>query len=165
MTHSSTQTDVVLSIRSIASVGQDEHFLVTVPINGEDTLVPALAGERRVTLSVRVESHNNTDTTWAWQTIERIRTRLGRQSSLDALEAINLALIDAGPAVPVPVVRDRREWSVASMDVALAAAFTDVETDAPFDWIQSVELTASVADIAGTVLPPSINQDATVVGP
>lgn len=155
-THSGTQTNIALKIASIAEVGEDETRIVTIDIEGTPTQVYAQLGNRRIVLNIRVESHNNTDTTWAWQTVEKIRTRLRRPASLEALSALNMGLISTGPSVAVPVTRDGREWSIASLDVNLSARFCDPE-DVSYGWIESVRLTSRVEDETGVVMgePPN----------
>jgi len=151
-THPAVKTDLILKVRSIQDVGEDETRIVEVDIGGTPTDVPAQIGNRRIILEVRVESQESTDSLWAWQTVERIRTRLRRQSSLDALDALNFAIVRTGAAVSVPTTKDRRSWSVASMDITFAARFQDAEAEAA-NWIQSVEITSAAKDEADDPVP------------
>lgn len=152
VTHSKLQTDILLKIRSIAPIGTEETRRIT--IDGQNYF--AQYGQRRIIYEIRVEAFQNTDLTWAWNALERIRTRLSRPSSLEVLDSLNMALIETGTALDIPVTRDRRQWSVAAMDVTLGAAFLDIE-DSPYNWIQNVEITSQIQDVDGILIqsPPN----------
>lgn len=146
------QTEIFLRVRSITPIGAEETRKVR--IDGADHF--AQYGQRRVIYELRVESLKNTDAAWAWSAMERIRTRLWRPSSLEVLAGLNMALLDTGTALDLPSVRDRREWSIAAMDVTFGAAFLDIE-DAPYNWIQRVEITSQVSDVDAILLPSPPN--------
>ena len=129
-TDASAKTDLILAVRSIQDIGEDETDQVETTIKGQPATVYAQLGNRRVILEVRVESYKATDSHWAWTTIERIRTRLRRPSSHAALEAINWALVDTGPSIALPMNVRGAEWSAAAFDVTFGTRFEDVETTA-----------------------------------
>lgn len=167
MTHPQAQADVLLRIRRIDPVGEDETRYVEetpepTPENPdpESQLIPYQMGNRRITLEVRVESHQQTDEMWAWSTIERMRTRLSRPSSLQKLLGINMALVRTQGAVPLPMVRDKRHISVAVMEVVLSARFADA--DVPVDWIEHIEITSKLKDADDSELPSPPNGTAMV---
>jgi hypothetical protein len=151
-TNESAKTDLILAVRSIQDIGVDETDQVETTIKGQPATVYSQLGNRRVILEVRVESYKATDSHWCWATIERIRTRLRRPSSHQALEAINWALVDTGPSVALPMNVRGAEWSAASMDVVFGTRFEDVETTA-FEWFERIALTSHVKDTDGTELP------------
>jgi len=154
-------TSLELKVRSIQDIGEDETRKIITKVNGVDTDVYAQLGNRRVILSVKVESYRNTNALWCFSTIERIRTRLRRPSSLAALDAINFALVNTGPSVPVPTARANREWSVASMDVTFGTRFEDAE-NAAFGWISTVIVTPQAQGTDGATLPDAINKEQTI---
>jgi hypothetical protein len=151
-TNSEAKTDLILMVRSIQDIGEDETEQVTV----QNDVRQAQSGNRRVILEVRVESYKANDTHWCWATIERIRTRLRRPSSHQALEAINWALVDTGPSVALPMNVRGAEWSAATMDVTFGTRFLDVDMSA-FDWIERIELTSHISGVDGIELPQPPN--------
>lgn len=156
-TNQASKTDLILAVRSIQDIGEDETEQVETTIKGQPATVYAQLGNRRVILEVRVESYKATDANWAWSTIERIRTRLRRPSSHEALEAINWALVSTGPAVALPMNVRGAEWSAASFDVTFGTRFEDVETTA-FEWFERIRLTSKAKDVDGQLLPdPALN--------
>lgn len=168
VTHMGAKTDVLLRVRRIDPVGEDETRYCEEPSDPQDPdsepiLVPYQVGNRRLTLEVRVEALENTDELWAWSTVERMRTRLSRPSSLAILESVNMALIRTQGATPLPMVRDRHEKSVAVMEVVLGARFSD--RDAPINWIERIELSSKVQDADGSLLPTPPNVADAVIPP
>lgn len=151
-THPDAKTDLVLKLRSVGDIGEDETDQVDV--GGQSHF--AQLGNRRVIMEVRVETYKNTDANWAFTTIERIRTRLSRPSSHEALEVINFALVEVGPSVSLPMNVKGADWSAASFDVTFGTRFIDVETE-PFNWIERVTITSHVQDPGGQELPAPPN--------
>lgn len=151
-TDQASKTDLILMVRSIQDIGEDETVQVAV---GQDVR-QAQMGNRRVIIECRIESYKASDTHWCWSTIERIRTRLRRPSSHQALEAINWALVDTGPAIALPMHVRGAEWSAATMDVTFGTRFIDIDAS-PFDWIERIELTSHVSGNDGTELPQPPN--------
>lgn len=157
-THSGTQTDILLSISDISNFGYDETRLIEV----DSQEVFAQYGVRLITITIRVESFNNTDKTWAFQTIEKIRTRLRRPASIAALNVLELSIVEFGNAIPVSLPRDRREWSVAEMDVTFEHSICDAEDTSP-NRITSVEVTSQIRDALG-LLPTPPNWQEVITG-
>lgn len=162
-THQGTQTDLLLQVTNVRQpVGEDARTFETVGSGGAEELHEVLSGDRIVTLNVRVESMRQDHERWAWDTIERIRTRLGRLSSHDRLRAVNVAILRTLAATGLPAPRDGRVMSVATMDVLLGIGFRDVDTSGALSWIERVELTGQAKDTDGTQLPSSLNTTSTV---
>lgn len=158
-TDGETKTDLVLSLRSVGPIGEDETDQVDAdgePLEEGDTPHFAQLGNRRVIIECRIETYKNTDANWAFATIERIRTRLNRPSSHAALEAFNFALVDTGPAVALPMQVKGANWSAAAMECTFGTRFMDVERET-FNWIARVDITSRVQDTGGQELPAPPN--------
>lgn len=158
-THQGTQTDLLLQVTNIRTPpGEDDRAFEMVKVNGDTVLADKLSGHRLITLNVRVESLDQSDTLWAWATIERIRARLDRLSTHERLRSANMALVRTMAAVNLPTPRDGRIMSVASMDVLLAAGSEDVDLSGATSWIERIHITPAVKDTDGETLPPAINK-------
>lgn len=107
-------------------------------------------------MNVQSEVAEDEDEQWAMQTLERIRTRLRRRSVLDALLAVDVALIEVGTAQNVSTGFDGRVWSIGNLDVTFCAAVNDTDP-IPTGWIERVVLSSRVRDAGGNVLPPPSN--------
>lgn len=152
-TDTESKTDLVLKLRHISPIGVDETEKVEVGSG----LHYAQSGNRRVIIEVRVETYKNNDANWAWTTIERLRTRIQRPSSHQALADINFAFVEAGPSVGFPQTVNGAEWSVAAMDITFGTRFIDVET-IPFGWFERIAITSHIEDVDGQELPdPAMN--------
>ncbi len=157
-TSTKVKTDLFLQVRSIQNIGEDET---------RQTIVDGVAynsqhGNRRLILEIRVESHQNSNALWSWTTIERIRTRLRRPTSIARLSALNLAFVTMGPSIGLPTPRDDHEWSAASLELTLGYRFEDIDMTDKFNWIEKIELTSRVQDVTGAQLPTPPNGTTTV---
>jgi hypothetical protein len=157
--HPAVGKSLILRVSSIAGVGGDERRYENITITPEDadpyTMVrETIVGHRRFVVEVRVESHDHTEneSRWCWSMTERIRTRLRRQRSLDALQAVNVAMLDIGPATDVSLTYDKRRVNAAVLDVSFYAAFSDADP-VPLNWFARVLLTSDV-DESGE--PPNV---------
>lgn len=156
---SSTKTDLLFKVRSIVGIGEDETRLVETDLDGTalGNVYEAQLGDRIVTIEVRVESYQNTDPLWAWSTIERIRARIRRRSSIAELLALNFSLVDVGPSLEVPTPRDDLEWSVVLAEFRFVTRFEDRQTE-PVEWIEKFEVLTEFEDVDGTLFPsPALN--------
>lgn len=161
---SSAKTDLLLKLRSIEGIGEDETRYVETALDGTalGNVYEAQLGDRRVVLEVRIESYQNTDPLWAWSTIERIRARIRRRSSIADLLALNFAFVNIGPSIEVPTPRDGQEWSVVLAEITFVTRFEDRQTE-PAQWIGKLEVTTQFEDTDGTLLPsPSLNDTFTI---
>lgn len=154
-TDTDSKTDLVLKLRHVSDIGEDE----TEQREVTGKTVYAQLGNRRVIIEVRIETYKNTDDNWAWSTVERIRTRLRRPSSHEALRSINFALVETGPSIALPMNVKGAEWSAAMMELTFGTRFEDIETT-PFNWIERVDLTSHIKDTDGQELPvpPNFNE-------
>ncbi len=161
----SVQRKQALTVRllGVVSLGDDEERRedVAADATGADApwggkLRARMVGHRRVTYRVTCEAVENTDRMWAWGTIERVRTRLGRSSSTNALALVDASVSRVGQSVEANFKSDGRMQNRVSLDFALNVRVNDVE-EAPIGWIEHVVLTSEVKDVDGTLLPTPPN--------
>lgn len=132
----------------------DSGAVVTSPNPFAGQLRATIVGQRKFTLSVEVLFIEHTDAMWAFAVTERIRTRIWRQTSLDLLDSVNVAIIDVRAANKFkPAVKDRgRVVSAASFDVIFGACISDPDPT-PMGWIERIGLTSHISDVDGVELP------------
>lgn len=131
---------LVLRVTSVTPIHEDED---RYDEDGTETQ----CGQRRIILNVQVESSENLSTESALNTLERIRTRIRRRSSLAKLAAVDVALIEVGATQNVSARYDGRIWSIGSLDITLCAAVNDTDP-VPAGFIQRVVVTT---DVQGTL--------------
>jgi hypothetical protein len=146
LVHPEVGKELTLKVTSVVGIGEDERRYVEV----DDDVQESIVGHRRFVIQVRVDSfdHSEDESRWCWSMIERIRTRLRRRSSIDALLAVNVALVEVGSAIDASLTFDKRRVNAALMDVTMAAAFTDTDP-VPVGWIEHVEFTTEFRIAAG----------------
>lgn len=141
-----------LKVTSCVPVGGDEFRRVmhTFDVDGIPTedLVEITVGFRRITVQVQAWESEHTDLHWSIRTLEKLRTRLGRNSSMARMLAVNVDITDYGASRKMTQTINGRRWSIAAMDLILTAAFNDDEDLDPTGWIQRIILT-SHAQTAG----------------
>jgi hypothetical protein len=115
-------------------------------------LATMVTGQRKIRLQLECDSADNSDTGWAWATIERIRTRLHRTSSHEALRALDASLFAVGQGIEANFRQGGRIYNRVLLEVSLGAVVNDIEIDQT-GWIQYVVLTSHVNDADGTELP------------
>jgi hypothetical protein len=111
-----------------------------------------VVGDRVVTYQIGCDALENTDAGWAWSTIERLRTRLRRQSTIAELEALDASINHVGDAKPVKFKLDGRLVSRVIFELVLNVHAEDVE-DEPTGLLKHVEWTDEVKDVDGVQLP------------
>lgn len=135
----------LLSTVSIAGKGQGDECRTaydgTKPQGQE--LSDTWAGVRSFTLSIKVESDTQTDLTFAYFTLERVRDRLCFKSTTATLNSVLLAFIKAEPTLDLSEVRDDRRWSIATLDITLAAR-TITQDPIPYGYITTAPLTGTL---------------------
>lgn len=129
----------------------------------ENTLYEQACMQRRFTLQLQSVVTENEDALLAIQTLERVATRLQWQTSIDALRAVEVSVLDILPARDVSYTRDKRMLSVAVMDVILAASSVD-ENPIPIGWIERILLTTQFSR-EGTLLPSPPNVEDELIPP
>lgn len=144
---------LAVRVLSLVGLGEDEERLEFV----DGRLQANITGQRKLVLQLEVDSIENTDTGWAWAAIERVRTRLRRQSSLDALHAVDAALIRVGPALQANFRHEGRMHSRVLLDVELGVCVNDLDTSYPGNWIEKVVITSHAQGVIGDELPSPPN--------
>lgn len=140
----SIKYSLYLKITSCTAIGEDERRYEMLPTDPEDEdsdedLFETLHGNRKFTLQVQAHVLEHEDDLWAMQVLEQIRTRLSRQSSHDALLAVNVSIIEKRPSLKTTITHDKRRMSVGVLDVIFGARV--VETDpSPVGWIEHINL-------------------------
>lgn len=128
---------------------EDSNAVAPLP-----NLEPTVVGVRVLGLQVSVETlDQRPEAPHARATLERMRDRLRRPSSLAALAAANLGLIGAGDVAPADYRVDKRWVSRSVLDVRFNATSFDRDTDGAAPAIETVRVTSHIADVDGTELP------------
>jgi hypothetical protein len=154
------QQSVYLRVSTVAQEGRDQSRYV----EESDELYEELSGHRLVTLQIKCEAYADLDGEWSFQTAERIRTRLGRRSSLDALLAINCALVDTMASVDASYEHKGHIRNVAVFDAILRCTFTDVSADPGGHWTH-ILLTSDIRSTPDDSLPSPPNFSGEQIGP
>lgn len=140
-----------LKITSVVGIGDDDNRLEQETPDGD--LQETIYGLRRVTLNLQTTCTEVSDASWALSILERIRTRLRRQRTIDALLDLNVGIVRIMQAIDLSKTQDQKVQSRASMDVILTLVSCDTDP-VTTGWISSVEITNELHDVDGTVLPP-----------
>jgi hypothetical protein len=152
----SIQQSIFLRVSTVAQEGTDQDDYDDV--DGE--LYESLSGHRLITLEIKCDSFVEADGEWSFQTAERIRTRLGRRTSRDALLALNMSVVETLPAIGAHYVKEGHRRNVATFDTILRCTFTDVSADPTDHWTQ-IELTSDIkhADDTSVSSPPNFEDE------
>lgn len=157
--HPKIKQSLFLEVTSCVGVGEDETRYEFDDDPDVNALAVTQTGNRRFVLQVRSEVFENTDSLWCMETLERIRTRLYRPSSIEALLDVEVALIRIEKSVKVPAQQDQRALSAGVMDIVFAAAVNDVDP-VPVGWIERIQLTSDFKDGAESLeSPPNVTDD------
>jgi hypothetical protein len=125
---------IQLKITAVHSRGRDEERYTDTAEGFKRYLV----GWRYFTLSIAVESLSQEDDEIALNYTELIRTRFRRRSIKEALEAVDVVILDDLSTVEIPLKDGDRVWSKNAFDFLMCASFTDEDTDYDGSWIESV---------------------------
>lgn len=151
---------LTLKVTNVSAFGDDEIRYESVSESSTDPADAAflgglrenLTGQRKFTLQLQALTLENTDQLNAVAVLERVRTRLRRQRSINALHAIDVAHIRSGNVIDIATVKEGRVVPRASLDLTLGACFNDSDT-VPAGWFNRIELTSHLQDTDGTELP------------
>lgn len=137
LVHPQIQAELLVQITSVRKLSARDDWQ-------DDTstdFVRTYSGQREATVNVQVRSWNQNVAGWALEYCERIVTRFANRISVhDALYAVNCGVIESLPAQNIgDIVLDNRVLSVASADIRLRAAFTDVEGES-LEWFDKIDL-------------------------
>lgn len=129
-----------LSIKSVVSQGWDENGQDFDPQQPQGfELADLWSGIRKFTLSIRIESFEQSDGKTAQEYCEDVRARLYWRSSVEACHAVNCAVYSDEQTVEVPVQADDRAQSVAVLDLRCRVMIHVIDPDR-FSWIENVGL-------------------------
>lgn len=162
-------TTLTLKITSVQRIGEDDQRSVYVvpavppalPTPWDGSLQESIYGLRRVTLNLQASMSEVSDDSWALGLLERISTRLSRKTTVEALQSLNVAIIDIGTALDISFRQTQHMQSRASMDVILCMVTTDTDP-VPTGWIQSVIIQSNLQEVNGVTLPVPPNYTQTV---
>jgi len=151
---------VIFSTPRFQQIGVDEIRYQNDPTDPLK-LVPAVVGNRRMRISVKVESMSQEPNGSAMFYAERIRTRLKFPSVVDIMRDAGVALIESLPTVSAPYLIDDRMRARAVLDLSFAVASCDL--DEPIETIGSLEIASdTLDDISGTPVSIQINKTLTL---
>ena len=154
------EAQVSLKVTAVVGHGEDEWRYIMQDVPGSSPvrqdLFESIVGLRRITLQVRAEVQEETDSRWAFQTIERIRTRLGWTRIINKMIDVNVDITDYLDAVDKTYTADGRRVSCAILTVILTAAINDTDP-VPTGFIAQILLSTHVkegnADVSS---PPNV---------
>jgi hypothetical protein len=147
-----TKRTLTMQVVSCVGLGEDEErYGDSADPAFEGGLEVLTTGNRVLRLQLECLALENTDQSWAWTSIERIRTRLARSSSHEALHAVDASLHTVGNARPLGDRINGRGASRVMLEVALNVVVNDLDP-VPGGWIRTVEITSHMQDVDGTEL-------------
>lgn len=162
-THPEQRFSLLLKVTSVVGIGTDETIYENVPEDSTDPddasylgqMRATQVGQRKFTLQVQIESPEHTDAFWAMAHTERIRTALRRPRIIDALNDVDVAIIEIRQAVKASFKDGSRKVSAASMDITFGTVANDVDP-IPTGWIEAITITSHLQDTDGIELPVSL---------
>jgi hypothetical protein len=157
--HPGVQLELVLSITSSTDVGTGERREYDPAANGGlGAIVETMHGMRDFVLNVQARSFDVSFSTWAMTYLERIRTRIWRQSVMSALIENRIAPFSTGPITSVEGKEDGHALSIANLDLFMRLSFEDTAT-LNTGWFEKIELTSHIQKPDGTEYPapPNVN--------
>lgn len=122
----------LLKMPTIVPIGRDEQRLIQdnpYPAKPEPPFTNLHSGYRVCTLTIKVESYDQTTGRTAVAWLEQCRTRLGWRSSGDRLNVVGVAVNRSQSPVDLPTTRDNRAISVAVLDLILGVLFSDADPE------------------------------------
>lgn len=153
------KADLFLDVTSVRVLGVDELRYDTDETTGEAT--EFVAGQRQFVLRLSAQATEDTDEASAMHLATRIQTRLRRSRSVEALNALDVAVAEIGPALDTSYKASGRVVPRASLDIKLNTAANENDP-IPVGVIEHVEWTSLVADVDGVVVsPPNLTNEMT----
>ena len=147
---------VFLNITSSSGLGVDDvRTTEGVTVGGE--LERTVQGLRLFTLSLQCETESQAPAGAARSTVERLRTRLRRPSTLAALKGAGLALVRLEATQTLDYDWHDRRMSRAAMDAIFATTSNDgtLPADA-VTYIERVLVTSSITAPSGALAPAGL---------
>jgi hypothetical protein len=142
---------------AITAIGEDYTYLET---NEEDPLLvdPILTGIREFTVLVRVQGRSQTANRSSRYYAEILRTSIKKPSVKEHFRANEIAIVRALPINNFDAPFDNRWEPVSAFELRLACALV-ATADTAQDTIGSVELSSTLENVDGIVLPVPPNLD------
>jgi len=151
----------LLNVLSDVNLGVDDVRYTPVagaPPPGED-MDEQVAGQRLVTVSVRVKSRSQQADQTARYFLSKARTSLGSPLVREQyLQPFQIAVVRMAAFANLDFTEQRRRVSLSSMDVTF---HTVAERVAQTTYIETVEVTSSYKDAEGNPIPSSLQLDDT----
>jgi hypothetical protein len=145
---------VTLHVLTVASVGVDETRYVWNATT--EKLEPVQCGYRTITVTVHVESQDQTPEKAARWYLELIRTKLRTPAALATFAAQGLALIETLPSINLDALVEDRWLSRARLDIRFGMAVEYAAVDEAVEHIAQVEVSSEIDNVDGTPLPASV---------
>ncbi len=139
---------VFLKVTNDTNVGLPEYV-----ITDDENCNVDIKQLKLLTLQVQVESTNMDASHRARASMERIRLRLYRPSTLAAFRVIESSLIDVAPTIVVDTTQDNRALSVATADLRMHRI--DQEPDVAFGRIDKIAIAGKVLNALGATVATS----------
>lgn len=108
-----------------------------------DGLVETAKGIQRMTLQIRCESLDETDSASALVTADNVRRRLFRTSLRETLREAHVSVWGVTPTQNISGTADDRCKSIYTFDAILGIAWAESDTANPISWIETVSYTGS----------------------
>lgn len=125
---------IELTVIATKTLGTDNDRLTYDPVN----LVNDVTQVSNRVYTVQFKAKSFSRDVPAFDVIDQIRRGLRSVSSRDRLVETNIAFVDWGNTVDLPVAKDSRQTSESSMDVRIAWQVSADPGDNKGGWIQSV---------------------------
>jgi hypothetical protein len=149
------QAVLLVHVRQVTGIGVDDRRYVdlALPIP-QATLEENVAGHRRVTLELRVESFRHDDDRFAFNAAETLRTKLFFGASLARMRAVEVALVRVGDVLDLSgIVQDDRITSIAVLELVTTIAMCTANAGAANN-VFSIETVENPVDHPSTVFNP-----------
>lgn len=148
-----------LHVLNVSGIGEDELRYERNETTGDVT--EAVTGQRKFTLRIEAHVLDETDENSAFHVIERVRTRLRRSRSIEALDAVELSINTIGAALATSYKGTSRVVPRATMDVVLNAVANE-DDPIPVGFIERIEWTSRIEDADGVATsPPNVTNEVT----
>lgn len=140
-----SKTRARLRLKSSRDLGVDElRHVQDVSLPAGADLVPTVSGLRLLTLSITLQTRDQSpDATARWH-LEKLRTSLRKPSVKAALLAAGLAFTTAESVVPLDRWVDERIESQAAMDVHFNAVVNERDTAEAGSFVEKVGISANL---------------------
>jgi hypothetical protein len=147
-----------LAVRSMSSKGVADQIITSTKVNGVTTLTTTIAEYMPFVLRMTAKSYNDIRTQ---DIIAKVRIRMRRDSSRQALNALGIAFCSFEPAIDLDEFVPKNTFAtkpiyVTQLDIHMAALNSDVVDDSDGSDIENVDGSAQVPGTPYTIpqVPP-----------